>query len=797
MIAALGLLAALQGAPPDVTARVDRARLTAGEELRLTVRARSRTAEPVTVVLPALTGFAITGSREVTEVTIEGLGAPVRTTTRELALRAQRPGTLVIGPVRVRQGGHEVATAPITVTVDSAAVGLATALSPIARGLLDAAPPPARNDQVAVTVIVPGDSVLVGQQVDVIAAAWFPREVRERLRRAPILTMQTPEGVWAYPGAAPTAVAASRLVRGRWMDLFVAHQAVFPLTRGLIVIPPAVVDYAVPVSFSFFSREDRYSLRSDTVSLTALPLPASGRAAGRDQRVAAQGLTLDLVIDPANGRVGEPIDVTARLSGVGNVALWPEPGIRWPAGFRAYAGETGMRVEPRDGRIAGTKTFHYLVVPDSTGSFLLPEIRYPYYDMAAGAYGAATAAPRALAVAPGTEPRAARALPPLMPGTAEVWSDALARDLAPWGWLALLVGPPLVAWLWRRRAAREVAADDELSQDGGAGSDGGGGPARPGRLGRLEREFHGVLASHVPDARARDGDGLARALRAAGVESAVADHVMRLRDRLRAARYGPRGLGDAAELGAELAQVLRVLGAEPAGRRRRVAWRGGGTAALVALAVLARPLAAQEPSAEALYQAGALRAAADSFAARAGAQPRVPAHWYDLGATLYRAGADGKALAAWARAGRLAPRDRLMVRAHELLPTPDAASDPLLAAGVATPAEWALAAAALWLALWSAVIARARRSAVVGLAALGLVAGGLAWREAARRARPLAIVVDSGTPVRVAPYGAASPATALQAGAALLVMRRYGAWLEVWRADGVRGWVLASEVVPL
>src|SRR2546427_11168357 len=129
------------------------------------------------------------------------------------------------------------------------------------------------------------------------------------------------------------------------MDLFVAHQAVFPLTRGPIVIPPAVVDYAVPVSFSFFSREDRYSLRSDTVSFTALPLPAPGRPAGRDQRVVAQGLTLDLAIDPANGRVGEPIDVTARLSGVGNVALWPEPGIRWPAGFRAYAGETGTRVE--------------------------------------------------------------------------------------------------------------------------------------------------------------------------------------------------------------------------------------------------------------------------------------------------------------------------------------------------------------------------------------------------------------------------------------------------------------------
>src|SRR5439155_23225871 len=89
------------------------------------------------------------------------------------------------------------------------------------------------------------------------------------------------------------------------------------------------------------------------------------------------------------------------------------------------------------------------------------------------------------------------------------------------------------------------------------------------RLGRLEHAFHALLASHVPDPVARDGDGLARALRAAGVESAVADHVMRLRDRLRAARYGPRGLGDAAELAAELAQAPKVLGAGPAGGRGR------------------------------------------------------------------------------------------------------------------------------------------------------------------------------------------------------------------------------------
>jgi hypothetical protein len=347
----------------------------------------------------------------------------------------------------------------------------------------------------------------------------------------------------------------------------------------------------------------------------------------------------------------------------------------------------------------------------------------------------------------------------------------------------LFVGPPLLVWLGRRRRA-------------GAHVRGTAPPAAPApltRLGQLEREFQALLASHVPDAPARDGDGLARALRAAGVDSAVADHVKRLRDRLRASRYGPRGLGDAVELAAELEQVLRVLSGEPGGKGRRVV----AVMVLVALVGLGRPTAAQAPSADALYDAGALRAAADSFAARAAAAPRVPAHWYNLGATLYRAGADGKATAAWVRAVRLAPRDPLVRRARELLPAPDAASEALLTTGLATPGEWALAAGLCWVAAWAAVGARRRRSVVLGFSLLGVATAGLAAREGLRRAQPLAIVLNAATPVRVAPYGGASPASMVEAGAALLVERRYGAWLEVRRADGVRGWVLAAEVSRL
>jgi BatD DUF11 like domain/Bacterial SH3 domain len=790
---ALWLAIALQGAPaPDVTARVDPAHVTAGEALLLTIRARSRSPQPVTVALPSLTGFTVIGSREITEVTLETLGGPIRTTTRELELRAQRPGALVIGPVRVQQGDRAVTTAALTVTVDSAAPGLATAVSPIARRLIESSRPPAEGggDRVTLSVMLPAESVLVGQQLDVVAVAWFPRELRQRLRRPPILSMQTPKGVWSYPGAAPSEVVASRQVHGRWLDLFVAHEAVFPLAPGRVVIPPATVEYAVPAGFSFFSREDSYVLRSDSVPVTVLPLRGSLGAGGADDPPAvAQDLALDLQIDPPSGRVGEPMAVTATLSGRGNVALWPEPALHWPQSFRAYGGETSTRIEPHDGRVAGTKTFHYLVMPDSAGSFVLPAVRYPYYNLASAGGGSALAAAtlpaRSVSVAVGAEPRAARALPPLERSAGPIWTEETARDLVPWGWLVLLVGPPLVAWLWGRRrplAPIRVAA-----------------PASPplSRIGRAEREFHGLLANHVPDVEARDGDGLGRALRAAGVESAVADHVMRLRDRLRAARYGPRRPGDGADLAAELEQVLRVLGGDAARKGRRVV----AVLVLAALGALVRPgaAAAQALNAEALYDAGALRAAADSFAARATAEPRVPAHWYNLGATLYRAGADGKATAAWAIAARLAPRDPLVQRARELLPAPDAPSEPLLAVGWATPAEWALAAAVLWVVLWAVAAGRpARRPVRVTVVAL-LTAGaaGFAIREAARRAQPIAVVLQPATSVRVAPYGSASAAATVEAGAALVVVRTYGRWLEVSRSDGVRGWILATEVTRL
>lgn len=781
----LALLVLVQGRAPDVTASVNRSRLTVGDQLTLTIQVRAETSEIPRFELPSLVGFAVLGTREATQVTLQGgsIQGIARAAERSFTLRAERPGVLTIGSVRVAVGKAVAVTNPISVIVDSAAAFPATSLSPVARALLVAARPPPRTDVVTATVVVPADSVRLGAQLDVLLAAWFPRAVRERLRRPPLLTLQTPQNVWGYPPSMPSAVVLSRQIRGQWMDLFAVHQVLFPLTPGRLVVPPGSVEYAIPVSFSFFSTEERYNLTTDSTALTVWPLPAQGRPAG-DAGVVAQDLRLDVGVTPADARVGEPLEAAITLQGTGNVALWPAPALGWPSGFRMYPEETTVKIAPTEGRVAGTKTFRSLVVPDSAGTFLLPEVRYPFFDPVARTYRVLDVSPRSLVVAPGAEPRAARALPVLLTSAGSSWAERVAAAMTPWGWVIVVILPPLVlVWRYRRRVVEPVqtAPVGEQSQ-----------------LGRLERAFTVMVTAHVPDAGKRDGQSLSRALRAAGVDRTVADHVSRLRDRLRATRYGPRGSGDPLELAAELEQVLRALQFDTRlSRRRRVAI---GVGLMLALIVIGAPVArSQSTSAEALYQAGALRAAADSFAARAAGDTLNAAHWYNLGATLYRSGVDGKAIAAWIRAERLQPRNGVIRRARQLLSAPDAASERLFTVGPMTPAECWVVAAFCWLIGWIAWGRFRLRSVAAVCGALAVAALVVGRVERNRRVRTVAVVVESGTAVRAAPYGGAGASAVLEPGAAVVLVDQFagGRWVRVSRSDGINGWVLASQVARL
>ncbi len=210
--------------------------------------------------------------------------------------------------------------------------------------------------------------------------------------------------------------------------------------------------------------------------------------------------------------------------------------------------------------------------------------------------------------------------------------------------------------------------------------------------------------------------------------------------------------------------------------------------------ICAAPLRAQD--AERLYEAGAYRAAGDSFAVRAAAEPSVAAHWYNLGNALYRQGDDTRARAAWVRAARLAPRNSGIHRALALVPAPDANTAEATRIAPVTPGEVLVLALVLWATGWVVVVRRGSRRVFVPILLAAVLVGGLGGAKALEYRKPVALIRYTNTSLRVAPYASARTRRAMNQGTSVEPISRYAGWVLVRRGTD-RGWVLATEIVPV
>ncbi|HEY8257899.1 MAG TPA: tetratricopeptide repeat protein [Gemmatimonadales bacterium] len=775
-LVASAVFGAWQGQGPQIEATVDMDRLSVGEELTYTLRAVSHSPAPMQVTVSPFTGLELIGRSESTQLSVGD--ASTRTTILEIRLRAVRPGRWQVGPARAVQGSDTVEAAALVVDVAADRAAMTPSLNPRLRRLVEHATPPTAG-QPGIDLLVSSDSVRVGEQVDVVTLAWFPRDLRLQLRRPPTLQPPVIDGVWSYPQATPAGIVATRSIGGRWYDLFASHQIVFPLVAGTTGIPRATLKYSLPVAMQFFSQEERYALSSRAETLVVQPLPAAGRPVGFAGAIGT-GLQFDRKIIPASARVGEGIAVELSISGQGNLALWPAPDVAWPATGRAYLERVEEKVSPSEGQIGGTKTFRHLLVSDSAGVLFLPALHYAYYDLAAQRYLEIGAPATSIPVVRAGESAATAALPPALlrrESPALAWQ--LGHAIPDWVWILVLVTPPLIAGLRGRTAVRlrRRAVAPQTSD-----------------LRGVEHDLDAILGALVPEAERGSSGALVAALRAAGADAELAARVSSVRERLLARRYGPAAkAGEDAKLTAEVREIVRLLGGTVK------AWRVPGAAAIALLLLsLALPaLSAQTPAPEQMYESGSLRAASDAFRQRAEAEPAVAAHWYNLGAAYFRMGLKGQAAAAWLEARRLAPREPSVRRALELTPPADLTSSRWTWSPPVTPEELLLLGTLAWVLAWAgwAMRPRARDRWTILLVFAGCAAlAGLGLRVWYRR--PIGVVVDTST-LRLSPHGLAPAIAPVDGGSAVLLLRSSPGWVLV-RASGDReGWLPKDAVAPV
>lgn len=269
----------------------------------------------------------------------------------------------------------------------------------------------------------------------------------------------------------------------RYNTITLKRVAVFPTHAGTLQVDPLRIETEayVPTRSAdpfdqFFSLRDRFEtveLASPAVEITALPLPSEAPAAFSG---AVGTYRMEAQMDRRAVEVGEPVELTVRITGAGNLATLDLPAYDPPGVFEQYDPQVDVQIHREGQRIQGTKTFTYVLVPRSNGTFALPPVTFTYFDPTTDRYetlqsdplpirvtGSAAAPPAASATAAGLP---VDDIAGLMAGTV-AWEPAhptpLYRQL--WVYLALVVPVLLTGgvYLYRRHATR-LATDTEYAR---------------------------------------------------------------------------------------------------------------------------------------------------------------------------------------------------------------------------------------------------------------------------------------------------------------------------------------------
>ena len=324
----------------------------------------------------------------------------------------------------------------------------------------------------------------------------------------------------------------------------------FPSVVGAVAIDPAALATST-VGASVDSR-----LESDAVAMEVRPLPAGAPSSFSG---AVGRFEVSAVSDGTEGKVNEPVRLTFRISGEGNIEALPDP--EWPefAGWRVIESPVSSESRVEAGVMTGSRTYEFTLVPEIEGKLTIPEIQYPHFDPVSGQYIQVGSSPISVTVAggeglpPASQPTGEEttgddeaALRPIkdIPVSLRRGGSELTGSVVYWAVWAVPVLIVTGALVWRRRRASQEAARAEtlrnsalpnaqasLARARSAGEDN--------RIAASEAVLSYVSTRLETPASGLTREALLRRLRDAGVSQELEDRVGEVLTEGESARYTP------------------------------------------------------------------------------------------------------------------------------------------------------------------------------------------------------------------------------------------------------------------
>jgi hypothetical protein len=391
----------------EVRASLDRNTAAVGEQVMMTVEVRGKFRKSASPELPPLDAFDIYQAGTSQNFSFVN-GQATSSIIYTYVLVPRTEGSHRIEPIRFEVGGKQYTANPLAIEVTAAGPGPAAPPPGAAPGT-PSGDLPGADESIFVAASVDRDTVYVNQQV-----TWtlgYYTDGRVELLRSPNYSPPSAEGFWVED--LPPQNKFYTNLHGRQYLVSEIKRGFFPTAPGEYTISPARVDIVVDDMRSRVSIDDFFNrglrggfgqqrtLETDAVTIVVLPLPARGKPAGFQGAVVGD-LTVAVAADKQVAQVGEPINVSVEVNGIGNMRTLVPPTLGTLNEFKVYESGSSTDSFKKDYVVSGRRKFDFVLVPQAEGRFTIPPVRVPYFDPVRGSYAVAQSVAVPVEVKPGT-----------------------------------------------------------------------------------------------------------------------------------------------------------------------------------------------------------------------------------------------------------------------------------------------------------------------------------------------------------------------------------------------------------
>lgn len=192
---------------------------------------------------------------------------------------------------------------------------------------------------------------------------------------------------------------------------------VYPQSTGKLTIPGSSVQINRVIknnNIDLFEQmlnpgaayhEEAMNIAVPSLTLNVVPLPE--RPANFSGGVGSFNMTTS--ISKNSIKAGEPVTVTVRISGIGNMKLIKQPTVKFPSSFEVYDPKVSDNTTNTTNGVEGSMTYEYIAVPQNKGKYKIPPVEFVYYDSQTNGYKTLHGSEMQLSVAP-ADPSTSEAL---------------------------------------------------------------------------------------------------------------------------------------------------------------------------------------------------------------------------------------------------------------------------------------------------------------------------------------------------------------------------------------------------